>query len=157
VKGLVPVDNDRRGRPREHPATSSSSPNFQGKPYVWWRHFRWKGPTRADIAQLPVAHACTLPRESLRGHVRSLRVTFHNVTSGEKAPLVRILRNLRLRMCAPFQGNNLRSHVRSLRVTFHNVISGQKAPLGRILRMRTLKGTPQRNPLRGHVTFGHFR
>ena len=22
-----------------------------------WRHLRWKGPTRADIAQLPVAHA----------------------------------------------------------------------------------------------------
>jgi len=57
VKGLVPVDNDRCGRPREHPQTSSSSPNFQGKPYVWWRHFRSKCPTRADIAQLPVAHA----------------------------------------------------------------------------------------------------
>ena len=26
---------------------------------VWWRHFRWKGPTRVDIAQLPVAHAHT--------------------------------------------------------------------------------------------------
>ena len=27
---------------------------------VWWRHFRWKGPTRADITQLPVTHARTL-------------------------------------------------------------------------------------------------
>jgi len=51
VKG---VENDRRGRPREHPQLQ-----FQGKPYGWWRHFRWKGPTRADIAQLPVAP--TLP------------------------------------------------------------------------------------------------
>ena len=64
-----------------------NTPNFQGKPYewwryfrwkgrilcnfrlrmrapkeipsgdVWWRHFRWKDPTRADIEQLPIAHA----------------------------------------------------------------------------------------------------
>ena len=38
---------------------------------VWWHHFRAKGPTRADIAQLPVTHARTLPRELLRGHVTS--------------------------------------------------------------------------------------
>ena len=44
---------------------------------VWWHHFRWKGPTRANIAQLPVAHACTLPRKPLRGDV-----TFDDVTSG---------------------------------------------------------------------------
>jgi hypothetical protein len=37
------LENDRRGRPREHPKG----------------HFRSKGPTRADIAQLPVAHAHT--------------------------------------------------------------------------------------------------
>ena len=39
-------------------------------------HFRWKGPTRADIAQLPVVHAHTLPRESPSGSrdLRSLRV-----------------------------------------------------------------------------------
>ena len=36
-----------------------------------------KRPTGADIAQLPVAHAHTLPREPLRGHV-----TFDDVTSG---------------------------------------------------------------------------
>jgi len=35
-------------------------------------------------------------KESQRGHV-----TFDDVTSGEKAPLGRILRNFRLRMCAP--------------------------------------------------------
>ena len=27
---------------------------------VWWRHFRWKGPNRADIAQLPVAMVLVL-------------------------------------------------------------------------------------------------
>ena len=48
------LENDWRGRPKE-------PPNFQRKPYGWWRHFRWKGPTRADIVQLPVAHAHTLP------------------------------------------------------------------------------------------------
>ena len=36
---------------------------------VWWRHFEWKGPYMGDIAQLPVAHAHTLSREPLRGHV----------------------------------------------------------------------------------------
>jgi hypothetical protein len=45
VKGLVPVAMllIGRGRPREHPNG----------------HFRLKGPTRADIAQLSVAHART--------------------------------------------------------------------------------------------------
>ena len=44
MKGLVPVAMILigRGGPREHPPTS-----------------RGKGPTRADIAQLPVAHAHT--------------------------------------------------------------------------------------------------
>jgi hypothetical protein len=49
---------------------------------VWWRHFRSKGPTRANIAQLPVAHVRTFPREPLWSHV-----TFDDVTSSEKAPL----------------------------------------------------------------------
>ena len=32
-----------------------------GSRAVWWRHFMWKGPTRENIAQLPVAHARILP------------------------------------------------------------------------------------------------
>jgi hypothetical protein len=36
-----------------------------------------KGPNRANIAQLPVAHACTLPRKPLQDDV-----TFDDVTSG---------------------------------------------------------------------------
>ena len=43
------LENDRRGRPREHPKG----------------HFRSKGPTRADIAQLPVVHVHT-PSTPLR-------------------------------------------------------------------------------------------
>jgi hypothetical protein len=46
-----------------------------------------------DIAQFPVAHAHTP-----FGHYE---VTFHNVTSGQKSPLGRALRNLRLRMRTP--------------------------------------------------------
>jgi len=37
--------------------------------------------------------------------------SFDDVTSGKKAPLGRILRNFRLRMRTPFQGNPLRGHV----------------------------------------------
>ena len=65
---LVPVTmlNIGRGRPR-------GNPNFQGKPNGWWRYFRSKGPTRADIAQLPVAHAHT-QGNLLWGHFRYLSV-----------------------------------------------------------------------------------
>jgi hypothetical protein len=59
VKGLVPVAMILigRGGPREHPPTS-----------------RGKGPTRADIAQLPVAHAHT--------------PSTHSVTTGDIAQLL---------------------------------------------------------------------
>jgi hypothetical protein len=40
LTGSDGLENDRRGRPREH---------HKG-------HFLWKGPTRADIAQFPIAH-----------------------------------------------------------------------------------------------------
>jgi hypothetical protein len=40
-----------------HPSKGTPS----GSCEAWWRHFRWNGPTRADIAQLPVAHAHTPP------------------------------------------------------------------------------------------------
>ena len=42
-------------------------------PVTWLCHFRSKGPTRADIAQLPVAHAHDILPD---------RVTFGHVTSG---------------------------------------------------------------------------
>ena len=66
-----------------HPVAHARFHIFQGKPYGW-HHFRSKGPTRADIAQLPVTHAhaiqqgvycaisgcaCAHPREPRRGHV----------------------------------------------------------------------------------------
>ena len=67
MKGLVPVAMllIGRGRPIEHPKG----------------HFRGKGPTRADIAHLPVAHAHT-PSTPF-GHYGMM---FHNVTSGQKGP-----------------------------------------------------------------------
>ena len=68
MKGLVPLAMllIGCGRPREHPKG----------------HFQSKGLTRADIAQLPVAHACTEGSYDLR----SLHVTFHDVTSNQKTP-----------------------------------------------------------------------
>ena len=67
-------------------------------------------------------------------------------TSGEKTPLVRILRNFQLRKRTPF--HTLRVTFGHYGVTFHIVTSDQKARLGRILRnsrlcMRTPKGTPK--------------
>ena len=75
-------------------------------------------------------------------------------TSGEKAPLGKIVRSFWLRMRTPF--HTLRVTIGQYEVTIHNVTSGQKAQLGRILRnfrlrMRTPKGIPK------GVTFGHFR
>ena len=71
-----------RGRPREHPKGTSDHVTSRGSAtgdvrsdiaqlpvshartlprnpfgWLWWRHFRCKGPTMADIAQLPVTHA----------------------------------------------------------------------------------------------------
>lgn len=48
-----------------------------------------KGPTRVDIAQLPVAHAI-LPDIATSAHVTSDHV--NDVTSDQKALLVRLLR-----------------------------------------------------------------
>ena len=91
----------------------ANTPNFQGKPYGWWRYFRWKGrilrnfrlrmhapkgipsgdawwrpfrwkgPTRADIAQLLIAHACILPPP--------LRVTWPSVASGSHGTCTTVL------------------------------------------------------------------
>jgi hypothetical protein len=64
------LENDKvigRRCPREHHkgthVTSRGSPTGD----VWWRHFRWKGPTRADVAQRLVVHARTLPMEPPSG------------------------------------------------------------------------------------------
>jgi hypothetical protein len=58
-------------------------------PVTWLCHFRSKGPTRADIAQLPVAHAHNiLPDRVTSGHVTDVTsghmtyVTSGHVTSG---------------------------------------------------------------------------
>ena len=72
-------------------------------------------------------------------------VTFHNVTSGQKSPLGRILRNFQLRMRTPF--HTLRVTFGHYGVTFHNVTSSQKSPLGRILRSSRLRmHTPKETP-----------
>ena len=73
VKG---VENDRRGRPREHPNGTSDR---------ILRNFRL------------CMRAPHPSKEPWRGHV-----TFNDVISGEKAPLGRIIRNFRLRMRKPF-------------------------------------------------------
>jgi hypothetical protein len=110
------------------------------------------GEVWSDIAQHPVAHAHTprLPREPRRGHV-----TFDDITSGEKAPLGRILRTFRLRMRTPFQGNPLwlrylRSHPVAMPVmrngTFCTTIVRKKR--GNRLRIGT-RSLP--------VTWRHFR
>ena len=74
-----------------------------------------------------------------------------DVTSGEKAPLGRILRNFRLLMRTPLPSPS--GDLRSLWVKFHNVTSGQKVPL-RILRNSDCACAHTREPLR--MTFGHY-
>ena len=98
----------------------------------------------------PREHPGPLPITRLPGE--SLRVTFDDVISDEKAPLGQILRNFWLRMRTPFQG----SPPGSLRVTFDDVTSGQKAPLGRILCNFRLRMHTPFHILRGYVIFGHF-
>ena len=55
---------------------------------VWWSHFRWKGPTRANIVQLPVAHART---PSLQGNF--FGVTWRLMTSHPVAMLLPVMCN----------------------------------------------------------------
>ena len=74
-----------------------------------------------------------------------------DVTSGEKAPLGRILRNFRLLMRTPLPSPS--GDLLSLWVKFHNVTSGQKVPL-RILRNSDCACAHTREPLR--MTFGHY-
>jgi hypothetical protein len=87
----------------------------------WWRHFWSKGPTRADIAQLGSC-ACIHPREPPSGSrdFRLLRVTFDDVTSGQKAPLGQVLPKFRLRM----HTRSLPVRAASEHVTSGDVISG---------------------------------
>jgi hypothetical protein len=74
---------------------------------VWWRHFQWKGPTRADIAQLPVAHAHPF---------HSFRVTWHSwpsITSGSHGTCTTVLHFVLLLVV---QNVPLCMHMRSLPV-----------------------------------------
>jgi len=58
------------------------------------RHFRSKHPKK--VREAPTSgYACAHPFHPSSGDLRSLRVTFHNVTSSQKVPLGRILRNFR--------------------------------------------------------------
>jgi hypothetical protein len=56
-----------------HPTLPMESRRGSGD--VWWRHLRWKGPTRANIVQLPVAHSRTSPKGTPFG------VTWPSVTT----------------------------------------------------------------------------
>ena len=74
---LVPITMLNIGRPIKH--TKSISDHACAHPstpfgHYGWRYFLSKGPTRVDIAQLPVAHAHT------QGNPEG--VTWHSVTSG---------------------------------------------------------------------------
>ena len=55
---------------------------FQWKPYGVTFDNVMSGPTKEDTAQLPVEHACTHPRDTLRGHVRSLPVAMSVMRNG---------------------------------------------------------------------------
>ena len=69
-----------RGKSRACAEPTSGQGHFRTGPLpvTWLCHFRSKGPTRADMAQLPVAHAQNiLPDRVTSGHVT-------DVTSGPK-------------------------------------------------------------------------
>jgi len=82
----------KRGKQLRMRAPYSSKGTPKRSRDVWWRHVRWKGPTRADIEQLPVAHARTPP---FQGNPKG--VTWRLMTS---LPVKKALlgRNFRLRM-----------------------------------------------------------
>ena len=103
------------------------------------------------------------PREHPREPRRSLRVTFYNVTSGEKAPIRRILRNFRLGMPTPKGTPRASLDLRSLPVAmvlvllyytlyyYYSKKKGGKKPGVRKTYLRSLLvSSPS-----GHVTFGH--
>jgi hypothetical protein len=92
-------------------------------------------------------------------------MTFDDVTSGEKSPLGWILRNFRLRMCAPFQGNPegvtwrlMMSHPVAMSImrngTFCTTIVRKKR--GNLLRMRRtyFRSCNFRSKTSGDVTSG---
>ena len=89
------LENDRRGRPREHPKGTSGHAFSRGSPMCG--HV-------ISVQKAPLERILRTPKGTTKGSRdhRSLRLTFHNVTSSQKAPLGRILRNFRLRMRTPF-------------------------------------------------------
>jgi hypothetical protein len=78
-----------QGCPRSHCGISKSQMNemvnliptciVSNKKLVWWRYFRSKGPIKADIVQLPVAHV----------HIQGL--TWPSVTSGSHGTCTTLL------------------------------------------------------------------
>jgi hypothetical protein len=89
------LENDRRGRPREHPKGTSGHAFSRGSPMCG--HV-------ISVQKAPLERILRTPKGTTKGSRdhRSLRLTFHNVTSSQNAPLGRILRNFRLRMRTPF-------------------------------------------------------
>ena len=110
------------------------------------------GEVLSDIAQLQVAHTRIPP---FQWNPEGVRVTFDDVTSGEKDPLERILCNFRLPIRAPHpreppsESRDLRSlrHFRSKDPTRADIAQLPVAHAHTLLR----------GPIRVHVTFGHFR
>jgi hypothetical protein len=102
---------------------------------------------RSDFATSGCACA---PKGTPKGSrdLGSLRVTFHNVISGQKAPLGRILRNFRLRMRRPNGTPKGSRDLRSLPVAMVLVLLyyilyyyyGKKEKRVKRLRMRTQSG-----------------
>ena len=91
-----------------HPSEGTS----KGSRDVWWRHFRWKGPTRANIAQLPVVHARTPPFQE-----NPFGVTWRLMTSHPVAMLLPVMRNGTSKVWKK-HGNRLHMHTWSLPVTW---------------------------------------
>ena len=140
--------------PREHP--NFRSRDFQGKLYGWWRHFQWKSPTRADIAQLPVAYAHISHKGTLFEVTWPSVTTFDNVTTCQKAPLGRILRNFQLRM-RTYKGTTSGSRdLRSLPLAMVLVLLYYIVYYYKMYRLRMRTRSLQWLPVPDRVASGHM-
>ena len=91
-----------------HPSEGTSKESRD----VWWRHFRWRGPTRANIAQFTVAHAQTPPFQE-----NPFGITWRLMTSHPVDMLLPVMRNGTSKVWKK-HGNGLRMHTWSLLVTW---------------------------------------
>ena len=89
MKTIIAIDADvLESTPRALPITHARSHIFQGKPYGW-RHFRSKGPTRADIAHQGNSEGITWPLVTSGSHGTCTTV-LHFVLLLRKKELVKI-------------------------------------------------------------------